>query len=124
MVYRPQLNVLEKVPITNDGPPEDSPAWDESDTDIASSLDYEEDKVQRVSELHVGDDSKARGKNPEQDQEEEEGSDWEKLLYSKESEEDVQPPNRPTPGSTVSTESGSSKEPKQLAGFLPKQGKE
>ena len=38
MVYRPQLNVLEKVPIQRDGPPEEEipTAWDEVESEVTS----------------------------------------------------------------------------------------
>ena len=59
-----------------------------------------------LRKLRVGDGSKAQGKQPEQDQDEEEQDpEWDEALSETEiGWEDVQPPEDPTPGSTASRE--------------------
>lgn len=134
MVYRPQLNVLEKVPVQDDGTPERiSPAWDEVEADINSwydkqrqmELDEESENAdsdftrkfnaiirERTREdakesAHAEDSSNAQGKRPEQDQEESD-PEWEDALSTTETDwEEVQP----TPGSPMSREEEESKEP-------------
>ena len=144
MVYRPQLNVLEKVRNRDDEdvtPEEDPPTWDEVEEDIGSWYDrMTQEELNEESEngdddftrkfnarirekyrddLHVGDSSKAQREKPEQDQDEID-PEWEEALCS-DFEEDARLPASP-PGSTVSKEPEENSKESEMAKFWERIG--
>lgn len=85
MVYRPQLNVLQRVPPRKDGLEEDSPTWTESEGSKEGSWTCNNGSLsdqikaidEQIAELKVGGDDQALKKLPKQATDNEQDSDWE-----------------------------------------------